>query len=274
MEGQSQASGTGLLPPAKNLSANLPIAGPSFARPDPDVIRQLHAASSATVSALLHRLGIRQTFIEGPLPRSPGAKVVGPAVTLKFMPRREDIIWNLASGAEEENVEKHTALWAVFETVQAGDVLMVEAFGDLHTGCMGEMLTTYFKGRGGAAVVVDGCVRDWPRIRTMDVPFWTRGFTPNYASQGSLFPWAYNVPVALNRVLVVPGDIVIADDDGVVLVPAGMAEMVLQRTRDHEGWEEFSRLRLKEGGSIRKYYPLDAEGQAEHETWRQSKGLA
>jgi len=53
-----------------------------------------------------------------------------------------------------------------------------------------------------------------------------------------------------------------------------MAEMVIERTRDHEGWEEFSRLKLKEGGSIRKYYPLDAEGQVEHETWRQSKGLA
>ena len=108
----------------------------------------------------------------------------------------------------------------------------------------------------------------------MDVPFWTRGFTPNYASQDSLFPWAYNVPVALSRVLVVPGAIVIADDDGVVVVPAGMAPMVVERTLDNEGWEEFSRLKLREGGSIRKNYPLDAEGQAEHATWRRSKGRA
>jgi regulator of RNase E activity RraA len=270
LEGRSQALRAALLPPAKNLSETLPIAGPPFARPDAAVVRQPGSASSATVSAVLHRLGIRQTFIEGPLPRSSGAKIAGPTVTLKFMPRREDIIWNLAFGAGEGNVEKHTALWAVFETVQAGDVLVIEALGDLHSGGMGEMLTAYFKGRGGAAVVVDGCVRDWPRIRAMDVPFWTRGFTSNYASQGSLFPWAYNVPVALSRVLIVPGAIVIADDDGVVVVPAGVAHMVIERTLDNE--EEFSRLKLREGGSIRKYYPLDGEGQAELATWRRSKG--
>ena len=136
--------------PAADLQQPLPIEGPSFTRPDPDIVRQLHGVSSATVSALLHQLGVRQTFIEGPAPRLPGAKVVGPVVTLKFMPRREDIIWNFASGEEEENLEKHTALWAVFDTVARGDILAVEALGDLHTGCMGEMLITYFRGRGGA----------------------------------------------------------------------------------------------------------------------------
>ena len=87
-------------------------------------------------------------------------------------------------------------------------------FGDIHTGCMGEMLITYFKGRGGAGIVVDGCIRDWPNVQTIGTPLWTRGVTPNYASQATLFPWAYNVPVDLSRVLVLPGDLMIADDDG------------------------------------------------------------
>ena len=258
--------------PAADLPQPLPIEGPSFTRPDPEIVRQLHGVSSATVSALLHRLGVRQTFIEGPAPRLPGAKVVGPVVTLKFMPRREDIVWNFASGEEEEDLEKHTALWAVFDTVAPGDILAVEALGDLHTGCMGEMLITYFRGRGGAGIVVDGCIRDWPRVRPMNVPLWTRGFTPNYASQGTLFPWAYNVPVALGRVLVMPGDIMIADDDGAVVIPAGMAATVLERTLDHENWEEFSRSKLAEGGSIRKYYPLSEEGRAEHDLWQKARG--
>ena len=75
------------------------------------------------------------------------------------------------------------------------------------------------------------------------------------------------MPVALNRVLAMPGDIMIADDDGAVVVPAAMATLVLEHTLDHEDWEEFSRMKLAEGGSLKRYYPLDAAGQAEYEAW-------
>jgi regulator of RNase E activity RraA len=254
--------------PTPEIARTLPITGPAFTRPDPDLIRRMKVVSSATASAVMHRMGVRQTFIQGPLPRQPGAKVVGPVVTLQFMPKREDIVTGVASGTAEEHVEKRSALWSVFETVQPGDILAVQAFGDLNTGCMGEMLVTYFKGRGGAGIVVDGCVRDWPHIQQIGTPIWTRGFTPNYASQGPLFPWAINVPIACSQVLVMPGDIIIADDDGAVLVPAQMAPLVLQHTVDHEEWEEFSRLKLAEGGALRTYYPLSDEGWAEYEAWR------
>ena len=254
--------------PAPEIVRELPISGPAFRRPDRALIARLREVGSATASAVMHRLGVRQTFIAGPLARQPGAKVAGPVVTLQFMPRREDIIWNMASGAAEEHVEKNTALWSVFETVEPGDVLAVQAYGDRYTGTMGEMLITYFKGRGGAGIVVDGCIRDWPHVREIGTPLWTVGFTPNYASQSGLFPWAYNVPVALSGVLVIPGDIMIGDDDGAVVVPAAMAEIVLAHTREHEDWEAFSRIRLSEGGSIRTYYPLSVEGQAEYDAWR------
>lgn len=156
----------------------------------------------------------------------------------------------------------------MFESVQPGDILAVQVFGDLYTGCMGEMLITYFKRRGGVGIVVDGCIRDWPRVQEIGVPVWTRGFTPNYASQTHLFPWAYNVPIACSSVLVLPGDIIIADDDGAVLVPAQLAPLVAQHTLEHEDWEVFSRMKLAEGGSLRKYYPLSDEGRREYEAWR------
>jgi regulator of RNase E activity RraA len=257
--------------PVPPIAATLPVDGGPVTRPDPELVRQLHAVGSATAAAVLHRLGVRQTFIQGPVARQPGSKVVGPVVTLQFMPKREDVVRGVGAGAGEEHVEKRSALWSVFESVQPGDVLAVQAFGDDYTGCMGEMLVTYFKGRGGAGIVVDGCVRDWPRIREIGVPIWTRGFTPNYASQASLFPWAINVPIACSRVLVVPGDIIIADDDGAVLVPAAMAPLVLEHTLEHEEWEEFSRLKLAEGGDLRTYYPLSATGWAEYEQWRAAR---
>ena len=104
--------------PAPDIAQLLPISGPPFERPEPALLEQLQIVGSATASAILHKMGVRQTFIEGPLPRKPGAKVVGPAVTLQFMPQREDI----ASGMGQEHIEKVSALWAVFETVQPGDV--------------------------------------------------------------------------------------------------------------------------------------------------------
>jgi len=257
---------------APAIAKSLPLRGRDFPRPEAELIRRMEDVSSATASAIMHRMGVRQTFIAGAAPRQQGAKVVGPVVTLQFMPKREDVLAGVAEGVGEEHLEKATALWAVFEAVRPGDVLAVQAAGDMHTGCMGEMLITNFKGRGGAGVVVDGCIRDWPRVQEIAVPLWTKGFTPNYASQGTLFPWAYNVPIDLSRVLALPGDIMIADDDGAVIVPAQMAEMVLEATLRHEEWEAFSRMRLAEGGSLSKYYPLSDEGLAEYEEWRRKRG--
>ena len=243
---------------------DLPIEGPSFARPSRELLDKLSAVGTATASALLHKMGVRQTFMAGPLPRTPGRKVVGSAVTLQFMPKREDVL----ATAEAYSFEKTSALWAVFETVQPGDILMIQAWNDPYTGCLGEMLATYFKGRGGVGIVVDGCVRDWPGIQEVDIPLWTCGFTPNYASQGPLMPWAYNVPVSLSNVLILPGDIVIADDDGSVVIPIKMAEMVAEHTIKHEEWEVFTRMKLAQGGALRKYYPLSDEGWIEYEEWK------
>lgn len=246
----------------------LPITDGPITRPDPALVEAMRAVSSATASAVMHKLGLRQTFIEGPVTRKPGAKVVGPTLTLQFMPQREDI----ASGLQQEYSERSSALWHVFDSVQPGDVLCVQANGDPYTGCLGEMLITYFKGRGGAGIVVDGFVRDWPKVESIGVPMWTRGNTPNYASQAGLYPWAYNVPIACSRVLVLPGDIIIADDDGAVLVPQRVAPIILKETLDHEDWEAFSRMRMAQGGSIWTYYPLSDEGRAEYEAFKRTNG--
>ncbi len=165
--------------PTPGIARTLPISGPPFARPDAATIERLHAVSSATASALLHRMGVRRAFIQGPIPRRPGARVVGPAVTLQFMPQR------------------------------------------------------------------------------------TVGFTPNYASQAGLFPWANNVPIACGGVLVLPGDIIIADDDGAVMIPRQMADLLIEHGGAHEDWEVFSHLKLAEVGSLKLYNPLDKERRAE-----------
>ena len=250
-----------LRPPA---TLTLPVRGPAFQRPDQDLIAQLQQVSSATATAILHKLGVRRTFIQGPTSRLPGSKIVGAALTLQFMPQREDV----ASGQAQEDVEKRTALWAVLDETQPGDVLVVQAYGDPYTGCIGEMLLTYFQGRGGAGLVIDGYLRDWPYVQRLNLPIWARGLTPNYASQAGLFPWAYNVPIACSQVLVLPGDILIADDDGAVVIPTQLAPLIVQQTLAHEDWEAFSRMRLAEGRPLQTYYPLNEDGRREYEAWR------
>ncbi|MFI6603501.1 hypothetical protein ACIBHX_45335 [Nonomuraea sp. NPDC050536] len=242
----------------------IPVRGTRPATPDPALVAELARVSSATACAKLHADGVRRTFVQGPVPLVDGHRVTGVARTLQFMPQREDV----ATGLGQEDVEKHTALWEVLEVVEPGDVLVVQAFGSPFSGCFGDMLVRYFQRKGGAGIVVDGYIRDAPRVRQLGVPIWCRGTTPHYASQSELFPWAYDVPVAVGGVLCLPGDLVVADDDGAVVVPAGKAAAVVAEARDHEEWEVFSRRRIDEGARLSDYYPLTRATRAEYEQWR------
>jgi regulator of RNase E activity RraA len=140
------------------------------------------------------------------------------------MPQREDV----ASGMSQETIERGTALWAAFEAVERGDILVIQGYASAHTGCLGDMLARYFRRKGGAGIVADCPVRDTGKVRELGVPIWCTGSTPHYASQSELFPWAYDVPIACGGVLVLPGDIVIADDDGAVVVPHRLALAVIE----------------------------------------------
>ncbi|MCP2324218.1 regulator of RNase E activity RraA [Hamadaea flava] len=239
-----------------------PLASSSFVRPTDRMVAALNDVSSATACAKLHQLGITRTFIDGPVPlhRTPDIHVVGGAVTLQFMPQREDVF----SGAAQEDAERKTALWRVLETIQPGDVLVVSAQASHFTGCLGDMLVRYFKLRGGAGIVVDGRVRDAPRIRALGVPVWCTGTTPHYASQTELFPYAFNVPVGVGGTLVTPGDLIVADEDGAVAVPQDRAIALAEDALSHQDREAFARDRLDAGGRLSDYYPLTGPGLAEY----------
>jgi regulator of RNase E activity RraA len=154
--------------------------------------------------------------------------------------------------------------------VQEGDVVVVDARGDMSAGVFGDMMSTYFKGRGGAGMVIDGCLRDYPNLKKLDLPLWLRGWTPNFHTQTGLMPFAVNVPIACGGVTVIPGDIIIADDDGAVVLPITLAQRVIEESQKHHDWEEFSRMKLKEGAPLQRYYPLHADAQGEYEEWRKA----
>lgn len=235
-------------------------------RPPAHLVEGLKGVGSATASAELSKLGIRDAQIRGPVAMTTGASVVGPALTLQCMPRREDMIGTDEYANTQRQLHRH-----VLYHTQPGDVVVVDARGDMGSGVFGEMMLTYFHGRGGVGVVVDGCIRDFALARTLGLGLWLRGVTPNFHTQTNIMPFAVNQPIACGDTLVMPGDIIVADDDGAVNVPVALAAQLIETAGEHADWEVFSRMKLAEGGDLRKYYPLRDDAREEYEAWRRSQ---
>ena len=232
-------------------------------RPPREWVDALRALGAATVSGTLNRLGVRNSHMVGPVSWSKGMAIAGPALTLQFMPKREDLYGESEYAEPGKQLHRHVLYHA-----QVGDIVVVDARADMKSGIFGEMMLTYFKGRGGAGVVIDGCIRDYPHSRDLGLGLWIRGLTPNFHTQTDLMPFAVNGPVACGGVLVMPGDIVVADDDGAVVVPVALATRVIESASQHHEWEDFSRERLAAGGDLRRYYPLSDAARPEYEAWK------
>jgi regulator of RNase E activity RraA len=238
------------------------MAENDIVRPPRHLCDALAAIGTATASSELSLMGIRDAHIRGPVALKTGKSVAGPALTLQCMPKREDLYGDEEYGNPELQLHRH-----VLYPAQAGDMVVVDARGDMGSGIFGEMMLTFFQGRGGLGIVVDGCIRDSAKARELDLGIWVRGVTPNYHAQTGIIPFAVNVPIACGGVLVMPGDIIVADDDGVVLVPVALAPELIRRASEHVEWEEFARIRLSEGGDLRKYYPLTPDAESEYRAW-------
>ncbi len=240
----------------------------NFQRPERSKIEALKEIGSATISAeLKHMAGIRNSHIVGPVSQEKGRVIGGPAITLQFMPIREDY-YNDAD--EYQDVEQQLHRHALY-LAEAGDVVVVDARGDLQSGVFGEMMLTYFQGKGGEGIVVDGVIRDSQPALETGRGMWVRGFTPNYHIQTGIFPFSVNSPISCGGRLVFPGDIIIADDDGAVVLPLQYVDEMIAHAGTHKEWEVFSKLKLSEGGDLKKYYPLNEEAQKEFEAWQQQQ---
>ena len=156
-------------------------------RPDAALVAKLRALGAATVAGTLAGLGVRQPHIQGPVSWTKGKAIAGPALTLLMMPKREDLYGDGEYNDAEKQLHRHVLYHA-----QPGDIVVVDARGDMTAGIFGEMMMTYFKGRGGIGMVIDGCVRDYPGQIELDMPLWIRGLTPNFHTQTGLMPFDFN----------------------------------------------------------------------------------
>lgn len=217
-------------------------------RPEPlpsSLVEQLKQVSSATVSANLYNMGYQFVFMAGVLPLRQGSKVVGQAVTLRYLPRRED------HKVTAENRPSY-AQQAAIESMREGDVLVVEARGNLSTGIFGDIYASRIRRLGGVGVVTDGAIRDSPYLRSIDFPIFSAGVHGLFhVSQH----WAsdFNMPIACGNVLVESGDVVLGDDDGVVVIPRAIAEDVSKRSLEQEKREVFLRELVDGGENVQRF---------------------
>src|SRR3979409_435961 len=204
--------------PDTSQSSKPPITTSDIERPPQSLIDSLKEIGSATASGELKRLGIRNVHMQGPVSLTPGVSIVGPALTLQFMPKREDLYPDAEYVEPEQQLHRH-----VLYHTQKGDVVVVDARADMTSGVFGAMMMTYFRGRGGLGIVIDGCVRDFAEIKALGLGLWLRGATPNFHTQTNVYPFAVNVPIACGGVTVLPGDIIIANEETANTAPHSRA---------------------------------------------------
>ncbi|MBN1402329.1 MAG: hypothetical protein JXA74_15925, partial [Anaerolineae bacterium] len=150
------------------------------------------------------------------------------------------------------------------DAVRPGDVVVLDGRGATDEGLFGDLLTLRIKTAGAAGLVCDMCVRDGPHMAEKELPIFCKG---SAAPGGTVFNVDYNVPIGCAGVLVCPGDILLGDDDGVVVIPQAWVDHVVAEVQKFEGREEFIRLKLAEGHSQRGLYPMGPEWNEQFEAW-------
>jgi regulator of RNase E activity RraA len=212
---------------------------------------------------LLNR-GFKNTFLQGVSPLDPDSRMVGYAFTLRFVPAREDFADTMYDNTQ--NVQR-----IAVEAIGKDQVMVIDARGDIRAASFGHILGTRIKMRGAAGLVTDGALRDTPGFKELGLPTYIRA---PHATMSFLIhhPLEMNVPIGCAGVLVLPGDVMVGDGEGVVAIPAQVAEEVAADAYEQERREEFFQMKVAQGASIQGVYPPNEQTLAEYAAWREKQG--
>jgi regulator of RNase E activity RraA len=228
---------------------------------DHSIVKALSGVTTATVTTILLKKGLRNVWIRGAFPLAPGApRVVGRAFTVRFIPAREDLA-TPASWSSPKSTR------AAIEDMPAGCIAVVDANGVKDAGFWGDILCARMAKRGVAALVSDGAVRDVAGVLSTGLPVWAAGVAAPPSVAGLTFV-DWQQPVGCGGVAVFPDDVIVADQDGAVVIPAAMVADVVALAVEQERLEGWIMDEIKRGVPLPGLYPANAETQARYDAWK------
>jgi regulator of RNase E activity RraA len=224
---------------------------------DARAVEILRQVTTATLTTLLLKKGLRNVWLRGTRPLRAGQpRLVGRAFTLRFVPAREDL-------ATPESWSSPISTRAAIEDMPAGCIAVVDAMGVTDAGVFGDILCTRMVKRGVAALVTDGVVRDVSGVLGSGLPVWCSGAAAPPSVAGLTFV-AWQEPIACGGVAVFPGDVVVVDDDGAVLIPAALLDDILTLAPEQERLENWIMQQVEQGAALPGLYPPNAENKARY----------
>lgn len=224
---------------------------------DPSTAEALAAVSTATLTTVLLKKGLRNVWMRGPMPLRPGqARVVGEAFTLRFVPAREDL-------ATPESWASPISTRAAIEAMPEGAVVVADAMGVRDAGIFGDILCARMAKRGVAALITDGVMRDVAGVLGTGLPVWSAGVAAPPSVAGLTFV-GWQETVGCGGVAVIPGDVVVADADGAVLIPAKLLDTVLAEAPEQERMEAWIMEEVDRGVPLPGLYPMNEETRARY----------
>jgi regulator of RNase E activity RraA len=230
----------------------------------------LARVSTASACQLLIKLGWRNAHMLGLRPIHPlglGNRLVGRARTCRYLMRRAP------EGEPNPEARRRSAEIVLIESLEPGDFFCVDALGVTTAGIIGDILSARIKARGAVAAVIHGAVRDAPYIKEVGLPVFAAATHPSHSGR-DLVAVDYDRPIDMAGVQVLPGDIILADDEGVLAMPLHLAEEIAAHGPHKEELEEWIRLKIAGGGSIHDYYPPSPDKLAEFERETGQAGTA
>ena len=228
---------------------------------DRDVVATLADVTTATLTTLLLKKGLRNVWMRGTRPLNPGQpRLVGRAFTLRFVPAREDL-------ATPESWSKPISTRGAIEAMPEGCICVADARGVTDAGIFGDILCARMKKRGVAALVTDGVVRDGAGVKATELPVWCQGVAAPPSVAGLTFV-NWNEPIGCGGVAVFPDDWVVVDDDGAVLIPKALIDEICTLAPEQERLEGWIMSEVDKGASLPGLYPPNAENKARYEATR------
>jgi len=222
-----------------------------------DILAGLREVSTATLASLLRKRGLNGLTLDGLRSTRPDVRMAGYARTVRYLPLREDLsVMSAGINAQKRAIEE----------IRPGEVLVIEARGDRTAGTVGDILGLRAQVRGAAGIVTDGAIRDSAALARLEIPAYHAAVHPAVLGRRHV-PWESDVAVACAGVTIRPGDILVGDADGVVVLPPALAAEVLADAREQERQEEFITTRVAEGESIDGLYPLSDRTRPAYEAW-------